>query len=189
MVGKRNSRGFTLMEIAMVVALLAVILAMAVPMYRQYLESAQNASLVSNFRVFSQAFQHYATETGSWPPDQPRSATYPAGMQEYLEDTGWEDTSAIGGNFYFDSLRVHRGIPWPAVISLGNYETGSPEPVRASLDQIAEIDESLDDGDLDSGDFRRGYQNMPILILDGTYETYVDMAANLEANDASPPTW
>ncbi|MGF1483053.1 MAG: type II secretion system protein [Opitutales bacterium] len=187
---KSSKRGFTLVEIAAVVALIGIMLAIAVPLFKTHLESAQNAKFMADLRTFSGAFETYRTENGAWPPDQPRDQSFPSGMESYLEGSGWEESSSLGGSFFFDSLRLHSGVPWPAVISIGDYSSGTAQvPVRASPEQLAAIDQAIDDGNLSTGNFRQGFQNMPILILDGTYASYQAIAKEHDKNGTSAPSW
>ncbi len=184
-----NKDGFTLVEIAIVMMLIGIILAIAIPLFKLYMEDAQNARFVSDLRTFSGAFETYRTETGWWPPDQPRNQDFPDGMEPYLDGTGWDEPTSLGGNYYFDSLRLHNGVPWPAVISVGDYSSGTPQPVNASPEQLQDIDETFDDGDLTTGRLREGYQNMPILILDDSYSEYQRIAKQHEDNGTTPPSW
>ncbi|MGF1449082.1 MAG: type II secretion system protein [Opitutales bacterium] len=186
---KQIQDGFTLVEIAVVVMLIGILLAIAIPLFTLYLQDAQSARFVSDLRVYAGAFETYRSENGAWPADQPRDQLYPDGMDVYLDSTGWDCPTSIGGNYFFDSLRLHNGVPWPAVISVGDYSSGTPQPVRASTEQLADIDEAFDDGDLNTGRLQQGYQNMPILILDSSFEEYQRIAKAHEDAGTTPPSW
>ena len=61
--------GFTLVEIMIVVVIIGLLAAMAIPAFRRVRESAQNARFVSDLRTFSQAFETYSLRNGAWPPN------------------------------------------------------------------------------------------------------------------------
>ena len=77
MVKKVNDKGFSLIELIIVVAILVVLIAVLAPQYLKYVEKSRNATDVQNARAVVSAIEMYATESGSGfpPPDYWQAVT------------------------------------------------------------------------------------------------------------------
>lgn len=138
----RRNAGFTLVEIMIVVAIIALLAVIALPSFLRARQSAQNAKFVNALRVASNAIETYAVEHNSYPTDSVRSVI-PSGMDTYLDATlNWTGPTPIGGQWDWD-FNVF-GVK--AAISVVN--------PTASLAQLLEIDKRIDDGDLTTGAFQ-----------------------------------
>lgn len=61
---KQGKKGFTLMELLIVVAIIAVLVAIAIPLFTNQLEKARDATSVANIRsAYAQAQTAYLTES------------------------------------------------------------------------------------------------------------------------------
>jgi type IV pilus assembly protein PilA len=63
------NRGFTLLELLMVIAIIAILASMAIPAYQDYLKRShvyEGFSLASNVKF---AIYEYQTKNGTWPTD------------------------------------------------------------------------------------------------------------------------
>ncbi len=78
---KKNNKGFTLAELLIVVAIIAVLVAIAIPVFSAQLEKSREATDVANVR------SAYATLTTSWLTD-PGSATIEVTAQQ--KESGWK---------------------------------------------------------------------------------------------------
>lgn len=151
--GGRATRlaGFTLLEIMITVAIIAVVGAIAVPSWLRARERAQNGRMVSDLRTFADQFTIFNSETSSWPDDAGPGrlpdrvgGTNTDALEGMIRRSNWETTPAIGGQFDWD-YNPGTGL---AAVAIAN--------PTATLDQLRAMDEMmLDDGDLNTGFFRQ----------------------------------
>lgn len=133
--------GFTLVEIMVVVVVIGLLAALALPAMSRVKRRAQNARFVSDLRTFAQGFETYALKNGRWPADgTPR--VLPPGMSGEIKDTAWAADTAVGGQWDWDYLQ----FGFTAGISV--YQP------TATVAQMLEIDQRIDDGNLSTGNFR-----------------------------------
>lgn len=78
-------KGFTLIELMIVVIIIGILAAIAIPKYVDVTKKAEAARVISDFRVILAAVQMCLAETGEYPPDY-----YPGGvpymLRPYLAD-------------------------------------------------------------------------------------------------------
>lgn len=63
----RVVKGFTLVEIMIVVAVLGILAAIVVPMYQNHASKAESAALQTNINAMQQKITSLQSETGEWP--------------------------------------------------------------------------------------------------------------------------
>ena len=131
---------FTLVEIMVVVVMIGVLAAIAVPVFQKSRRSSQNSQVVNDFRTYTNAFQQYSMESGSWPANVP-SGNLPDEMIGYIAAGKFE------GTVIEDALWDWQG-PSGGVYGL------SLSSATIDADRMREIDALLDDGDLDKGKFQ-----------------------------------
>ena len=61
-------RGFTLMELLVVMAILGLLLSIAAPRYFDSVDGAKEAALRTNLRLMREAIDKYRADTGQYPP-------------------------------------------------------------------------------------------------------------------------
>ena len=50
-----------------VVVIIGLLAALAIPAFQRVQRASQNARIINDFRVFSQAFEIYNSQNGAWP--------------------------------------------------------------------------------------------------------------------------
>lgn len=139
---EHTSKGFTLVEVMIVVVIIGLLATLAWPAYQQMREAAQNVVFINDMRAFATSIEHYMTETGEYLEDS-SSGAIPAGLEEYIIASKWTDRTPIGGQWDMEldsfGIRVAFGVHGP----------------NAGEEQILAIDEDFDDGDLTTGRFRK----------------------------------
>lgn len=143
--GERSGRlrdAFTLVEIMIVVAIIGVLAAMAIPSFMKAREESQAKRFVNDMRIACDAFMQYSINTGGYPPDR-TPAVIPPGMADYLTGMSWTRRTTIGGTWDWDYLQ------FGCTAGVSVYR-----PERTDS-QMAAIDAMLDDGNLATGAFRK----------------------------------
>lgn len=64
---KGKANGFTLVELLVVLAIIATLLALAAPRYFQHVERSKEAVLRENLATMRDAIDQYHADTGRWP--------------------------------------------------------------------------------------------------------------------------
>jgi prepilin-type N-terminal cleavage/methylation domain-containing protein len=134
---------FTLIELMLVVAILVDLAVIALPAFLRSRIQAQNAKFISDLRTAAGAFEMYAAENNTYPPDG-TAGVVPPGMSQYLKGVDWQNVNSISGNW-----------KW----MLNEYSTTAQVGViltsPASDINMADIDRRIDDGVLSTGSFRK----------------------------------
>lgn len=142
MVQVKHKSGFTLVEIMVVVVIIGLLAALAIPAFTKARKSSQNARLASDLRLYAGAIETFTMENGVYPEDS-NSGAIPAGLSPYIHSSQWNDGPSIGG--VWDVEKNAMGI----VSAVGVHR------FTVDLQQLADFDRKYDDGDLTSGNYRR----------------------------------
>jgi prepilin-type N-terminal cleavage/methylation domain-containing protein len=137
-----RSCGFTLVEIMVVVAIIGLLTAIALPSFRKARMQTRASRVCNDLRIAVDTFEVYALEKGTYPPDV-RPGDTPSGMASYTKNFDWAAPTEAGGRWDWDNSSV--GI------------TAGVTLIGPGLDmQVVQlVDEKIDDGVLTSGRFRR----------------------------------
>jgi len=128
--------GFTLVEIMIVVVIIGLLAAMAIPAFQRSRQRSQAARLTNDFRQYDSAFQRYAMEAGQLPAAASPGGVIPAGMAGYLPDA-YTQPSPMGGLYVWSGPSSH-------IVLVNSNATDAVMQL---------VDAALDDGDLTTGDF------------------------------------
>lgn len=96
----RRHRGFTLVELMIVLGIVAVLVAMAVPAYRDYTIRSKVGECVNNASVAKVQISEFRQSLGAWPPDIGSAGLLGTGNSQFCNGfTAYDNTT---GSFQID---------------------------------------------------------------------------------------
>lgn len=154
---KTGQRGFTLVEIMIVVVIIGLLAAMAIPAFQKVQQNSRISRFASDLRTFAQGLDTLMLELGTLPGD-PGSGSLSGGhaqLSDYINGGTYRQPTSLGGVWDIDSGDF--GVRCVVGVDFG----GPPSSVE--LANLGAVDALIDDGDLTTGNFRgfdsnrRGY--------------------------------
>jgi len=136
-----HGNGFTLVELMIAVSIIAILAMVTVPAIVRARWKAGVARYCHDVRIAAGAFELYALDHGTYPPDR-TPAVVPPGMEEYLQKIHWTEPTSLGGKWDWD----YEVFGYKAGVSV--YRPDAPEDILLSVDR------TIDDGNLAHGIFR-----------------------------------
>ena len=152
----RALSGFTLVEIMIVVVILGLLAAMAMPAFQKVRNTSMASRIANDYRTFASAFETCALEAGFWPPDS-NGNEIPVLAQPYVNSTNWSSGAVAGSWWDWEGAGRH-GVT--ASINFVDNDQNLPPAVMEKVDQL------LDNGNLATGVLRRVGANEYIYILE-----------------------
>ena len=134
-------RGFTLVEIMIVVVIIGILASMAIPAFAHVRKRAQFSRLAGDFRALEGAVEMYTLENGRWPEDT-SSGEFPPELEGYIHESLFLEVTAVGGFWNWDG---------PENNDVAGISLRAP---NLDEDDMLEFDEIIDDGNLETGRFR-----------------------------------
>ncbi len=143
---KTLKKGFTLVEILIVVVILGILAAIVIPKYAAYQAESYKNSFVTSVKNFASAAAYHYQKEGEYFEDS-SSGQMPADWDTYIMESKWTHGTPIGGvwDFELDSFGVRSAF--------GVHFDGTGETRDDAYMQ--EIDAIFDDGNLTAGAFRK----------------------------------
>lgn len=141
---RRPARGFTLVEILIVVVILGILAAIVVPRFAGASDEARQVAFITELKIFADAAEYFTAREGAFLEDS-STGDIPAGFEDYIKTDGWLDGTPIGGRW--DAELNENGI----TSGIGVHFQGD----NPGDDFMRQIDERFDDGDLSTGVFRQ----------------------------------
>lgn len=93
----RRSGGFTLIELMLVIAVVAILVTLAVPAYQQYSTRAKITECMVGAAPAKLAISEYMSTVGSWPPDMDAAALSSNNSSKYC--SGFDNYDPVTGSF------------------------------------------------------------------------------------------
>lgn len=160
----RPSRAaFTFLKLTVVIFFVSLVIAIVFPVAQKRVHRAKATAIEHDLQIFSAAFQKYAGEHGDWPPGDGVPGALPEGMKPYLSETDWQHRTPIGGHYTWETVSLHRGTRYRAVIVIASTPGN---PVTNDRLQLLDLDRRLDDGNLETGVFQLGHRHHPLRVLE-----------------------
>lgn len=151
------SRGFTLVEIMVVIVIIGLLAALAIPAIRRAQRSSQNTRVINDFRVFVQAFEIFNTNNGGWPDTAAPGVmpNLPTSITDTLKAASWTSGTTLGGLWQWDNQLASGSVAGVCIIGF-----------TCTDEQLQQIDAKLDDGNLATGNFQKTAATRVICILE-----------------------
>lgn len=112
----RSIKGFTLIELMITIGVLGVLVAMAVPAYKDYTIRSKIAECINGAAVAKVGISEYRQSLGAWPPNVEDAGLTNAGSSHYC--TGYIDYQDASGQFTID---VNEGVINPILGEVAPY--------------------------------------------------------------------
>jgi prepilin-type N-terminal cleavage/methylation domain-containing protein len=158
---RRQSRAFTLVEIMVVVVIIGLLAAAALPAYRLITLRSRAASVVNDLRTFSTVFITYSLQNGRYPDDGDPQVVPPQVAGQLPGN--FTQRTPIGGVYKWNFDVPADGVPAKAAIII---QAVSGNALLDDLDQLETVDKQIDDGNLATGNLQLGSTNSLVFIIE-----------------------
>lgn len=151
------------MELAIVMAIIGLIAAMALPYFKQTTKRSQVSAFLNDLRIYTQQFDSYELELKRYPPQQLTPGQYPVGMEGRLSPT-WLEPSPIGGTYrwvYTSEANLDQRDAYIDVVGTNE------NPILLDASNLNDIDQRFDDGNPSTGNLRVNGLNLRYYVRIG----------------------
>lgn len=131
--------GFTLVEIMVVVVIIGLLLAIALPAFAKVRSSSQQSRFINDLRVFQGALSVFVLENGIYPNDS-GTGQLDNQMEDYIRRDIFEAPTPVGGEW-----DIEAGDGGTVMLGVG------VDGHDLTNDELLAMDARYDDGDLSTG--------------------------------------
>ena len=149
-----GENGFTLVEIMIVVGIIGLLAALALPSFAKSRLNAKVSAQMNDLRILEDAFQLYAMENRGFPVVNWLPGVLPAGMDKYVRGDIWSLPPPAGGRYCWATWTPPSG-PMLYLIVLAQ----KPDPAVMRL-----VDQRMDDGNEGTGRIRNMAPNYVLVV-------------------------
>ena len=108
---RRNvQQGFTLIELMIVIAIVAILVALAVPAYQDYTIRAKVGECINAAAVPKLQISEYYETVGAFPPDLNEAGMTGQGQSQYCEDYATYSDNTTSASFIIEILEGTPGV-------------------------------------------------------------------------------
>ena len=160
----RRQRGFTLVEIMVVVVIISLLAAISVPSFQRVQRKTKVATIVNDFRVFAAAFDTYAQETGTWPAES-AAGVFPTGMDQRINSTAWLRKTPMGGQYNWENNQFNLFGTYKAAITIS---ATASAPLPLDVNMLYDLEHAIDSPttlNWSAGSFRLGTGIVPLYLI------------------------
>jgi prepilin-type N-terminal cleavage/methylation domain-containing protein len=145
--GRVSKTGFSLLELAVVAAIVGIIAALAIPAYMNVVRASRFTALSNDLRVHSEAILTHVADTGDYPSTHKQVGKFIPGMEGALSGS-WLEETPVGGAYtwvYTQQSNLKRRRAFIQIVRRNKY------PFKITLSELVDLDEKIDDGNLAQG--------------------------------------
>jgi len=139
---KTKVRGFTLIELMIVIAIVGLLASIAIPSYQNYVKRAQMAETGVKLGAWAREIKMWKAVMGRYPNDS-HIVLPPDAPGLSIDVNEWLAPTILGGNWNWEGPDNY---PYAGIAILG---------ATAPIEEIVQFDRMMDNGDLTSGKFRQ----------------------------------
>jgi prepilin-type N-terminal cleavage/methylation domain-containing protein len=143
----RSRNAFTLVEVMIVVTIIGIIAAIAIPAFDQIRRRSRISTFTNDLRIYDQAFTNYEAEHATFPPSEPTDGVIPQEMEGLLSSQ-WVSSRPVNGVYSW----VYNPNPDPAQSeAFVRVRATAANPLMLDDADLRQVDENIDDGNIGTG--------------------------------------
>ncbi len=152
--------GFTLVELAVAVAIIGILAVLALPAFQRSRDNARIGALQNDIRLYGQDFDTFELDNGFYPPSVSTPGVFPTGMEDRMSPA-WKLPSPLGGTYRWVYTTEDEPADRVAYIDIVH---SAANPIAIDPDRLIDIDETLDDGNPSTGMLQLFGENLRFYI-------------------------
>lgn len=163
----RPAAGFTVLELMVVVAIISIIGALAVPTFQRLQTRTRAAAIVNDFRIFANGIQTYAVEHGAYPPEA-AAGVIPAGTHQSL-GAAFTRATPMGGKYDWENNQMQLDNFRPrAAIAISPAADAPLSLTAVTISMLYALDLAIDNeiGGWNTGHFRLSNSMLPLYVIE-----------------------